>query len=55
MAGHMKQLLKQVSDSISGTAAPVRPRMQGSLLPPKVPKLTPKQRPQKKESGYKFL
>ena len=55
MPGHMKELLKQVDSVIAPKAPVVRPKMQGTLFPPKPAKLTPKQAPKKKESPYKFL
>lgn len=52
--GHMADLNKELSKLISGTEIP-RPKMRGSIMPPKMPVMTPKKKVQPKESPYKFL
>ena len=52
--GHMEDLNKQIDKMLAPAPMP-RPKMRGSIMPPKMPVLTPKQKIQPKESKYKFL
>lgn len=51
----MAELRKELSNVLEPQKAPVRPRMRGGLVPPKVPDFRQKEAPKKKESPYKFL
>ena len=52
--GHMEDLNKKIDKMLAPPTMP-RPVLRGSLLPPKMPVLTPKKKIQPKESKYKFL
>jgi hypothetical protein len=52
--GHMEDLNKRLDAMMAPPKMP-RPKMRGSIMPPKMPILTPKQKIQPKESKYKFL
>lgn len=52
--GHMEDLNKRLDAMMAPPKMP-RPKMRGSIMPPKMPVLTPKKKIQPKESKYKFL
>jgi hypothetical protein len=53
--GHMADLNKELDKLLTPRTTLPRPKMRGSIMPPKMPVMTPKVKPEPKESKYKFL